>query len=230
MLNAPATSVRDALLTRRSIRAFTPEPVSDELLRDLVETAARAPSGGNVQPWQVYILNGAATDAFRARIREAMRKKPVGDPPEYPVYPEKLEEPWRTRRYAIGEQLYGQLGIPREDKAARLQQFARNYEFFDAPAAMFFAIDRCMNSNQWAHLGMFMQSIMLLARGHGLHTCPQEAWAVWHREIADFCGVPERQMVYCGLAIGHADENAEVNQLHSPRAAFDDYATFVSPQ
>lgn len=228
-LNLPAASVSEALASRRSIRAFRADPVPDDLLRSLLERAARSPSGGNLQPWQVYVLNGESTNAFRAHIQQAMQSKPMGDAPEYLVYPENLEDPWRSRRRDIGEQLYGLLGIPREDKAARMRQLLRNYDFFDAPAAMFFAIDRCMHRNQWAHLGMFMQSLMLLAREEGLHTCPQEAWAMWHKEVVAFCGIPSRQMLYCGMAIGYADEAAAVNALHSPRAAVDDFASFVRP-
>ena len=224
--NEAATTVTEALRTRRSIRAFRPDPVDDATVRELLELAARAPSGGNLQPWSVCVLNGAATEAFRERIRAAREKRPFGDPPEYPVYPEDLPDPFRSRRRDIGEQLYATLGIAREDKAGRLQQFARNFEFFGAPVAMFFTIERFMNANQWAHLGMFMQSLMLAARERGLHTCPQEAWAVWHREIADFCEVPASRMVYCGLALGHADEAAEVNTVYSPRAPLDDFVQF----
>lgn len=227
-ISAPATRVRDALYSRRSIRAFTDEPVSDATLRELLADAARAPSGGNLQPWSAYVLNGAATDAFRERIREAMKKRPFGEPPEYPVYPEELPDPFRSRRRDIGEQLYGTLGIPRDDKAARLTQFARNFEFFGAPAAVFFAVERIMNVNQWAHLGMFQQSFMLAARERGLHTCPQEAWAVWHREVAAFCGIPDSQMLHCGIAVGHADPEAAVNHMQSPRAGLNDFVHFVA--
>lgn len=224
-----ANSVRDALYSRRSIRAFTDEPVADATLRELLIDAARAPSGGNLQPWAAYVLNGAATDAFRAHIREAMKKRPFGDPPEYPVYPEDLPDPFRSRRRDIGEQLYGALGIPREDKEGRMRQFARNFELFGAPAVVFFAVERTMNCNQWAHLGMFQQSFMLAARERGLHTCPQEAWAVWHREIVAFCGIPDSQMLHCGIAVGCADPDAAVNHMQSPRAGLEDFARFISP-
>lgn len=226
-ITAAATSVRDALYSRRTTRAFTAEPVADETLRELLRDAARAPSGGNLQPWAAYVLNGDATDAFRARIREAMKKQPFGEPPEYPVYPEALPDPFRSRRRDIGEQLYGSLGIAREDKAARMQQFARNFELFGAPAVVFFAVERIMNVNQWAHLGMFQQSFMLAARERGLHTCPQESWAVWHREVATFCAIPDSQMLHCGIAIGHADADAAVNQMHSPRADLASFARFI---
>lgn len=226
-ISAPATSVRDALYSRRSIRAFTDAPVSDAALRELLSDAARAPSGGNLQPWSAYVINGAATDAFRARIAEAMKKRPFGETPEYPVYPEDLPEPFRSRRRDIGEQLYGCLGIAREDKAGRMQQFARNFAFFDAPAAVFFAIERIMHANQWAHMGMFQQSVMMAARERGLHSCPQEAWAVWHREVAAFCGIPDSQMLHCAIAIGYADPEAPVNHMDSPRAPIDDFVRFV---
>ncbi|HEY1638671.1 MAG TPA: nitroreductase, partial [Rhizomicrobium sp.] len=132
---------------------------------------------------------------------------------------------YRTRRFRIGEAMYATMGIPREDKRARLAFFTGNWEFFGAPVGLIFTIDRIMQQGQWSDLGMFLQSIMLLAREHGLHTCPQEAWAVWHRVIREYLHVPEDEMIFCGMALGHADESAPVNALASERAQLEEFAT-----
>jgi len=220
--------VSEALATRKSIRAFLPDPVPLETVKRILTQAARAPSGGNLQPWKVYVLAGAARDAFVRRIAEERKQHPMGERPEYHIYPLALTEPYRTRRHRIGEAMYAALGIPREDKAGRLEAFARNWEFFGAPVGMIFTIDRQMQQGQWADLGMFLQSIMLSAREEGLHTCPQEAWAVFHRVIRDYLKVPENEMIFCGMSLGFADETAAVNMFASERAALEEFAVVIS--
>ncbi len=219
-------NVSDAIATRKSVRAFRPDPVPRETVEDILSRAARAPSGGNLQPWKVYVLMGGARDELVRRVAEARKTHPMGEPPEYHIYPPHLTEPYRTRRFRVGEQMYAKYGIPREDKPARLRAFARNWEFFGAPVGMIFTIARQMQQGQWADLGMFMENIMLLAREHGLHSCPQEAWAVWHRVIREYLSVPESEMVFCGMSLGYADESAPVNSLVSERAALDEFAVF----
>ena len=219
--------VSEALDSRLSVRAFTDQPVAETTIRDLLAAASRSPSGGNLQPWKVYVLTGDALDRFKTTIAERTRSEPMGRPPEYNIYPPKLTEPYRSRRSACGQALYDLLGIAKDDKAGKLRQLAQNFTFFGAPVAMFFAIDRQMDKNGWAHLGMFMQSIMLLAREHGLDTCPQEAWAVWHHVIGEFVDLPDELMLYCGMALGHRDESAAVNRLRTDRAGVDDFATFL---
>ncbi len=216
-------NVSEALATRKSIRAFRPDPISLETVKQILTLAARAPSGGNLQPWKVYVLIGEARDELVRRVAEARKQNPMGDKPEYHIYPPQHSEPYRTRRFRIGEAMYARLDIPREDKAARLKFFARNWDFFGAPVGMIFTIDRQMQQGQWADLGMFLQSIMLLAREHGLHTCPQEAWAVWHRVIREYLKVPENEMIFCGMALGYADESAPVNSLTSERAPLEEF-------
>ena len=149
----------------------------------------------------------------------------MGEGSEYHVYPPNLHEPYRSRRFKCGEDLYASIGIARENKPARLMQFARNYEFFGAPVGLFFSIDRRMGADQWADVGMFMQNIMLLARAHGLHTCPQEAWAVWPKTVAEFLGMPAEHMLFCGMALGHGDESAPVNSWRTERASLAEFAT-----
>jgi len=217
--------VSEAIATRRTNRAFLPDPVPLETLKQILVQAARAPSGGNLQPWKVYLLIGAARDELVRRVAEKRKETPMGEAPEYHIYPPQLSEPYRTRRFRIGEAMYGAIGIPREDKAARLKFFTRNWEFFGAPVGLIFTIDRQMQQGQWADLGMFMQSLMLLAREHGLHTCPQEAWAVWHSLIREYLKVPENEMIFCGMGIGYADENAAVTALVSERAPLEEFVT-----
>lgn len=216
-------SVRDAAHRRLSVRDFLPDPVDDALLRQMLDDAARAPSGGNVQPWRIYVVNGESM----TRLRAHLATQPPVEQPEYEIYPKGLTEPYRTNRFALGEQMYALLGIPRDDKAGRLQQFAKNGDFFGAPAAIFCYVDRQMGPPQWSDLGMFLQTFMLLAVENGLDTCAQEYWSVRHGAVSSFVGAPDNEMLFCGVAIGRADMNAPVNTLRSERMPLDQWATFV---
>jgi nitroreductase len=223
-VTAAAFSVSDAILSRHSCRSFTAQPVAAESIRRLLETARFAPSGGNLQPWIVHVLSGASMERFRAQLTPQFLANPLGGSAEYHVYPPELKEPYRSRRHKNGEDLYRLIGIPREDRAARHRQFAQNYNFFGAPVGMFFFLDRIMGPPQWSDLGMLIQNIMLLAREQGLETCPQESWAIWHKEVAEFLGVDLNLMLFCGLALGYGDTAAPINQLRTDRAAFDEFA------
>lgn len=218
----------DAIRTRVSVRAFTDQPVNDGTIREILDIARRAPSGGNLQPWLVYVLNGAVRDRFVDLIETRLQHHPMGETPDYHVYPPDLQQPYRARRSRVGQMLYELLGIPREDRAGKLAQFARNYRFFDAPAGLIFTIDRNMEPGQWVDLGLFMQNVMLLAQEFGLATCPQESWAVWSEAIREFCKVGDNEIVFCGLAIGHADPKAPVNTLVSERERVDTFTRFVN--
>jgi nitroreductase len=218
--------VSEALNTRLTARAFTNQPVPTETIRKILETAKRAPSGGNLQPWHVWVLTGDEMVRFKSLIREKLAASPRGEGTEYNIYPPELKDPYKSRRFKVGEDMYASINVTREDKMGRLMQFARNFEFFGAPTAFFFAIDRQMQQGQWADLGMFMQSIMLLAREHGLHTAAQEAWAIWHKTLGEFLPIPPELMLFCGMAIGHADETAPINKLRTDRAPLDEFVTF----
>ena len=196
-------NVTDAVLARKSVRAFLPDPIGDETIARLLTTASRAPSGGNVQPWRIYVVNGESMARFRAFLAD----RPV-EAPAYDIYPSPLHEPYRSSRFKIGEDMYATLGIERDDKAGRLGQFAKNLDFFGAPAAIFCFIDRIMGPPQWSDLGMFLQTFMLLAQEAGIDTCPQEAWAVYEQAVSEFVGAPAEQRIFCGVAIGHADPDA----------------------
>jgi nitroreductase len=217
-------NVTQAIDSRMSCRAFLNTPVPAATIRTILETAKRAPSGGNLQPWQVYVLAGAPLQEFLDSIRQKMLTQPRGEGAEYDVYPKEITEPYRSRRFKCGEDLYATIKVPREDKASRLQQFAQNYALFGAPVALFFAIDRQMGFGQWADLGMFMQNIMLLAREQGLHTCAQEAWAVWHKSVESYLNIPANQMFFCGMALGYSDESAPINRLRTDRAPLEEFA------
>ena len=217
--------VSEAIATRKTIRAFKSDPVARNTIEEIIALAARAPSGGNLQPWKVYALLGPARDELVRRVAEVRKVHPMGTTPEYHIYPPDLTEPYRTRRFRIGEAMYATINIPREDKLARLKFFSANWEFFGAPCGLIFTIDRQMQQGQWADLGMFMENIMLLAREHGLHTCPQEAWAMFHPQIREYLAIPENEMIFCGMGIGYADETAPVNSLVTERAPAGEYLT-----
>ncbi|XOV90042.1 MAG: nitroreductase [Pseudomonadota bacterium] len=216
-------NVADALAQRKSIRAFLDKPVSDNQIRELLEQAKRAPSGGNVQPWRIYVINGESMQRFLAYLTE----RTAPETPAYEIYPPGLGEPYRSSRFKVGEDMYALLGIPRDDKPARIRRLMENYRFFGAPAGFFCFVDRQMGPPQWSDLGMFLQSFMLLATEAGLATCAQEAWATRPDSVAGFVGAPAEQMLFCGMAIGYADPDAPVNQLVSEREPFDVYARFV---
>jgi nitroreductase len=219
--------VREAVERRFSARAFLEKPVSRAQIERILDRARLAPSGGNLQPWFVHVVAGSELQRLIARVGERAVQNPRGEPREYDVYPSELHEPYRSRRYQCGEALYEALGIPREDKPARLRQFAKNLQAFGAPMALFFSIDRRMDRNQWAHLGMFMQTLMLLAVEEGLDTCPQEAWSAFNRTIADFLGLPQEHMLYCGMSVGYADPDHPVNRWRTERAPVGDFTRFL---
>lgn len=216
-------NVVDAVYKRKSIRKFRPAPVSNDELRALLNDASRAPSGGNVQPWRIYVINGESMP----RMKEFLAAQPPLDTPEYEIYPAGLTEPYRTNRFNIGEQMYATIGIAREDKDGRRRQFAANNDFFDAPAALFCYVDRQMGLPQWSDLGMFLQTFMLLAVERGLATCAQEYWSVRHKAVTAFVNAPENEMLFCGMSIGYADDSAPINTLVSERMPLDQWAFFV---
>lgn len=223
LVTVDGMSVFDTVLQRTSIRQFTDRAVPDSQLRTLLERASFAPSGGNVQPWRIYVLNGDSMTKFR----EFLVSQPPLDAPEYDVYPAGLTEPYRTNRFTVGEQMYATLGIAREDKEGRRRQFAHNNDFFGAPAALFCYIDRQMGPPQWSDCGMFLQTFMLLATEAGLSTCAQEYWSVRHKAVSAFVGAPDNEMLFCGMAIGHADPGAPINSLRSERMPLEEWVTFV---
>jgi nitroreductase len=219
-------TVTEALKARTSIREFLPEPLPETLVREILDVARWSPSGGNLQPWKVIAVSGTEKQAVTDLAHRTLQENPRGEATEYPVYPEKLWDPYRARRYDLGEQMYALLEIPREDKFARLARFARNYEFFGAPVGLFFVIDRRMGHGQWAHLGMFMQSLALAAIERGVASCMQEAWSAVRTSLAHHFALSSDEVLYCGMSLGYADPDAAVNRLRSERASVDEFAVF----
>lgn len=215
-------NVTEALKARISIRAFKPDPIPAALVRDILDVARFAPSGGNLQPWKVIAVAGGERDAVVALAKANL----PGAEDDRPVYPANLWEPYRSRRYKLGEDMYETLGISRENKAGRLMHLARNFEFFGAPVGLFFVIEKAMGHGQWAHVGMFMQSVALAATERGLGTCMQEAWARMRLPLAKHFALPDTELIYCGMALGYTDTTNPVNTLRSDRASVDEIASF----
>ena len=220
-VSGKCNSVTEAILGRRSVRAFLPRPVERSVVEEILELAARAPSGGNLQPWRVDVLSGEPLRALKAA---ALASGSAGM--ELIVYPSPLPEPYRTRRFRSGEALYEAIGIPREDRPARMAQFARNFEAVGAPVLLLVSVDRIFDRPQWAHLGMFLQNLMLLAHERGLATCPQEAWAAVHGAVAEHIGLPAERILHCGVALGYADPDAPINSLRTEREPVEAFARF----
>ena len=217
--------VFEAVDSRIACRSFLDTPVDPALVRKLIAGAARAASGGNLQPWHVYALTGAALTELKRQVAASIADRdPRQEEAEYPIYPKTMWEPYRSRREHHGVQLYGALNIDRDDTAARLAQYKRNFEFFNAPVALFIAIDRRLGPGQWADLGGYVHALMYLARGHGLDTCPQ--WARMHRIVGAFVKMPPEQMLFCALAIGYGDRSHPANSFRSPRAAPEEFCRF----
>jgi nitroreductase len=217
--------VRDAVASRYSCRAFLSAPVSEFVVRDILERSARSPTGGNLQPWHVHALTGVPLEHLKALVRARPELLPRGEGAEYNIYPPKLAEPYETRRRQVGAALYQSIGVTRDDRRGRYRQYARNFEFYNAPVALLIFIDRSMGPPQWSDVGGYIQTIMLLAREHGLHTCGLEAWTHWHKTVYSALNIPTSLMLFCGMALGYEDPTAPINQWRAPREPFSNYAT-----
>ncbi len=213
-------NVTEAVDRRVSVRAYLDRPVSGELVRELLLAAQRAPSGGNLQPWRVHALTGAPLEGLKAKVAANL----AGETPEYDVYPPDLWDPFRTRRFQCGEDLYATIGIPREDKPARLQQLFKNTQLFGAPVGLFFSLDRKLGPPQWSDVGMYMQTLMLLATERGLATCAQEFWARYPKTVAEHLALPDDHMLFSGMALGWPDDTAPINTLRTRRDPFEVWA------
>jgi nitroreductase len=212
--------------SRRSIRAFLPEPVPRATIERILATAARAPSGTNTQPWHVHVLVGEARDAMVAAVCHAFDTEADAHTYEYDYYPREFIEPYLARRRKVGYDLYGLLGIAKGDKAAMQAQHRRNYTFFDAPVGLMFTIDRRMGRGSWLDYGGFMQNVMLAARALGYDTCPQAAWIQFHRVVREQLALPDHMQLVCGMALGRADPAAAENRLVTARAPLSEYVFF----
>ena len=217
--------VYEAVTSRRAVRGFTDRHVPPETLERVLSAAAWAPSGSNLQPWHAYLLTGGALAELKKRAGERLAAGDSWDEPEYEMYPPALKSPYRERRSAFGEQRYGALGIAREDLEARQRAASANWDCFGAPAALFCYIDRDLGSPQWSDVGMYLQTVMLLLRAEGLHSCTQMAWAKYHRTVGEILSPPDRLMLFCGMSIGY--EDTTVVDARTGRASLDETLTFV---
>ncbi len=216
--------VSTAVAQRISTRAFLPDTISEAEVRDWLEAAQRAPSGGNLQPWRIIALAGDAKQAVSDLAMTTLLKHPKGQPTDRAIYPKDLWDPFASRRRRVGEMLYETLGIPYEDRAARLQWFARNFRFFDAPIAIFVILDERMGHGQWAHAGMYLQTLALLAEERGWGTCMQECWAMLRPALKEHLELAETELVWCGMAVGRPDTSHRVNHLRTERAGLSEIA------
>ena len=220
-------NVDDAITSRRSVRRFLPTPVPRETVRHILDVSSRAPSGNNVQPWRVYALASQPLQHLCDDILQAARDDPQAHRPEYEYYPTEWHEPYIGRRRKIGFDLYASLGIAREDTASREAQMLRNYSFFDAPVGLLVTLDRRLETGSYMDLGMFIQNIMIAARGQGLHTCAQAAFAWYHCIVRQHLPLSEHEVLACGIALGVEDPAAPENRLVTAREPAEAFTTFV---
>jgi nitroreductase len=222
-------AVDTAIVTRRSLRAFLPTPVPRETIEQILAVASRAPSGTNTQPWRVYVLTGESKTQLSRKIAAAYDDpaERMTHEEEYAYYPTEWKSPFIDRRRKVGWDLYGLLGIAKTDKARMHSQHRRNYEFFDAPVGLMFTIDRAMRQGSWLDYGMFLQSVMVAARGRGLDTCPQAAFTQFHRIITAHIGAPAEEQLVCGMSLGWADPDAAENTLVTEREPVAGFARFL---
>lgn len=216
-------NVTQAVEARSSVRAFLNKPIANSIIKELLITSSRSPSGGNLQPWKIFIINDKSMKDFL--LFQSNWDKT--ETPRYEIYPSKLKEPYRTSRFELGEQMYEILGIPRDDKDARLRQVMKNFEFFGAPCAFFCFVDSQMGPPQWSDLGMFLQTFMLLAKEAGLDTCAQEAWSMKHDSVSEFVQADAEDLLFCGMCVGYRDDQEPINTLQSERRPLEDWAKFI---
>ncbi len=229
ILNLQQQTVDAAIASRRSIRAFLPTPVAREDIEAILEVSARAPSGTNIQPWKVTVLTGDAKQRLSDAILKVYHDTEAAGAhtAQYCYYPRQWVSPFIERRRKVGWDLYALLGLTREDKAGMAAQHGRNYRFFDAPVGLIFTIDRVLEQGSWLDYGMFLQNIMVAARGRGLDTCPQAAFTQFHRIIAEQLALAPNQTVVCGMALGYADPDKIENTLVTERATLAEFVRFV---
>ena len=216
--------VTAAVQQRISTRAFLPDALSETDIRDWLTTAQRAPSGGNLQPWRTIVLTGDAKDAVTTMAAPILAEHPMGQKTDRAIYPKDLWDPHEARRRRVGEMMYEALGIPKEDRAARIAWFSNNFRFFGAPVALFLVIDERMGHGQWGHAGMYLQTLALLAEERGWRTCMQECWGILRPALKEHLKLAPTEMVWCGMAVGKPDKDHPVNSLRSERADIDDIA------
>ncbi|MGO4327876.1 nitroreductase [Cupriavidus sp. 2TAF22] len=218
---AVARCVATVVTSRRSVRAFRPEPLRRELMQEILEEAATAPSGANIQPWRVYVVSGAVKDELASALVAASR---AGTAPAPAHFPEPLPDVFRARLADFGARYYASLGIDRSDTAARMRQTEQNFSFFGAPVGLIFSIDRRLKPHSWIDIGLFAQNLMIAAKARGIDTCPQVSFAPFHDVIAAHLHMPPEEVTAFGMSMGYGDPQAKVNQTRMPREHVQDFA------
>jgi nitroreductase len=218
--------IDSAIRSRKSIRRFLPLSIPRHIIEHILDLAARAPSGNNIQPWHVHVLTGTAKDTLCSEIVTAARTQSTEYNAEYSYYPDNWFEPYQSRRRTTGFDLYEALGITRDDLKAREQQNLRNFHFFDAPVGILISFDRRLNTGSFIDLGMFIQNILLAARGQDLHTCVQAAFADYHQIIRRHIPLADNDILVCGIALGHADHDAQENRIKTTREQVANFTSF----
>jgi len=219
--------VIEALHQRRSVRGFLPEPVDRARVEAILADASRSPSAGNTQPWNVYVCAGEARDRLSRDLLAAHDGHGAGHWEEYPYYPSEWQEPYLSRRRKLGKDLYSLVGVRKGDAQAMARQYGRNYEFFGAQVGLFFTLDRRLDGQSaWLDLGMYLHAVMIAALGHGLSTCAQQAFARYHKTIREHLGIPDKEIVVCGMSVGYPDPNEAANQLMTARAPVSEFTRF----
>ena len=221
-------ALRQLITGRHSVRQFIPDKVpSLQQISDLLELASHAPSGGNLQPWKVYVLHGAARDRLVQAVQTKMDEGTFAESTEYHVYPPDIKPEYKARRTESGRLLYEAIGVHMKDTPSKLKQLSRNYAFFDAPVGLIVTLDRQMGPGQFVDVGMFLQTFCLGAESQGMGTCCQEAWANHHSTVTEICKIPPHEMVFCGVSVGYEDKSAKINSYRVPRAPLRDFVTVV---
>lgn len=218
--------IDEAILSRRSVRAFLPKPVDKAVIQEILEVARWAPSGTNMQPWKAYVTTGPVKDRIAEAILNSGIRAEKVEWEEYKYYPDQFFEPYQTRRRTVGFGLYNALGIGRREVERMREQHDRNFIFFGAPVGLLFTIDRRLNAGSWVDLGMMLQNVMIAARARGLHTCPQAAFAPYHKQVRPIIGMADEEILVCGIALGYEDPTKPENQFRTERAPLDEWVKF----
>jgi nitroreductase len=224
-------TITEAVLSRRSVRGFSDHPVPRAILEDILTIAARAPSGVNHQPWRAHVVTGTIKDELSRKVLALRDLEPDRETHpkrfgEYDYYPAPLPEPYLSRRRKVGWDLYRYLGVVKGDREGTWKASGRNYSFFGAPVGIIFTIDKTLEQGSWLDYGMFIQSIMLVAREFGLDSCAQGAWCHYYDVIREHLAIPPTQMVVCGMSLGYADPKAPTDPLRTERMALHEFVTF----
>ncbi|MFK7843160.1 MAG: nitroreductase [Sphingorhabdus sp.] len=215
-------NVTEAVTSRRSVRQFLDKPVDKTILERVLETAQRAPSGGNTQPWNAVLVTGDELTRITDSIKAKAATAPMGENAEYAIYPKDLDGRYEEQRRAVGREMFNSVGLERGDSAGRIAQMAQNWDSFGAPVQLFTYTKKYMGPPQWSDIGMWLQTVMLLLREEGLDSCAQEIWAMYGTHMRELLDLGDDYIFFCGMAIGYRDPDAPINSFEVPRVAIDD--------